>query len=566
MDIQGRETIESIQNKFIHSSFKKLIESFLFIFCLDPFAIYRANNVRAKFTIYRSQELQLPVVRIRRWQSLVRSSIVIIMYYLTAKYTISGTLLIVSSLSTKKYRSDLNSSSSAKNISVALDALSNYRKSNMKQAIDLLGNPFSSMSGTAMMFDICLAGSVFYVYIILPRIYRHVLIDSPHLRFMLNPSHEIRRIDLMIEQYLKQISMESSNNKLVMAQLKQIFTLRPINSTVNWYRRLYKQAIVMTTSMFMGILISDLFGYNYLYQLLKGNLCKSNNLSHCNYSDVFSIQHSIGFLELILGRWAGVVISVFFLVNIAVNLTCQVSMARSVKRELCQCLEVISNVIDRVRNSHSYFVDCKQIQSASYMREMHLQDLHDTPRYASVLEDKGQQLNVELSLLRTFVKVVVTCDEIKKIANNVRQFVESVSILASCVIGAIFVVSLTAGFETKLIPLIWYAIVWIGLNLILIGCAFVHSHSIEPEKIAWSILAELRIYQDLASQIRELSSYQMSSGLLDLLARRWYKLVGGYSLSDRGYSINPYGFRITFRQVIRMNFFVISLVSLRQLL
>lgn len=580
MDLEERETILSAQDKWLYLAFRKLVNLILFVLYSDPFAIYRLNNGRARFDIYRSQEVQLPELKLHRWQLVIRSSIGFLMSYLSIRYTISAALLITSSLLTKKYRSDLNEFESLQmnstlsmelpeNVAKALDSMSIYDESNLKRAVDLLGSPFSSLPGTAIMFDIYLAGTVLYIFIIFPRNHRNVRVDWAILRFMLDPLREIKRIDLIIKQYLEQISFESFNNKLVNEQFKQIFTFRPINTTPNWHRTLYKQSIVMMASITVWFILFDLIGFTYIYCLLKRRLCKLKNLSHCNYSDVFNIQHSIGFMELIIGWCGGIIVLESLLVKITVDMICQISMAKSVMKELINCRLVMNKTIDIAKRLHNnrYCDDRKQIQPAnSVVGEMHLRASCEATRYTYVLRSKEQQLNVEISLLRSYVKVMVARDEIKRNAIDVTKSVESVIIIVGCAVGGIVVANFTAGYEAKLFSFMWYILVWTGSNQILFSCAYVYSRSIESEKIAWSILAELSAYRYLAAQTSELNSYHMGSGLLDLLAKKWCKLVGRYSLSDKGYSLNPYGFRVTYKRVLRINFLVISLYSLKELL
>lgn len=85
------------------------------------------------------------------------------------------------------------------------------------------------------------------------------------------------------------------------------------------------------------------------------------------------------------------------------------------------------------------------------------------------------------------------------------------------------------------------------------------AHTIQLEKVAWSILAELAIYQDL-SQRKEGLKWCKLSERIEMLAGRWRKLVLSYSLTSRRNASKPLGLSMTYGQMLNIDYLVLSAI------
>lgn len=88
-------------------------------------------------------------------------------------------------------------------------------------------------------------------------------------------------------------------------------------------------------------------------------------------------------------------------------------------------------------------------------------------------------------------------------------------------------------------------------------CSFAFARTIELEKAAWSVLAELANYQELAQQNDNLVSCK-SSEHIEALARPWRKLVRSYALSSQHNASRPFGLSITYKHTMSIDYFVVS--------
>lgn len=560
--------------------FRKIFDFVLVVCDIDMFLIYKGNYgcaTDAKYKIFLRPELRLSPNNYDCRRANIRIPFVILISYLLFKFIIMIAIQITDIILIEHIIDNLGLDDEHLNMTLSPNAtiegflmldlarmtMPNYYKTAIKYVFNtgnLQNSAFWSLSTDQTIFQISLTIAVLYCFIILPRLFREVPLDGANLRFMLDPLREIKRIDIIIKQHSEKILIECPKNRTILNQMDQATdSLRPHTFSAKWYKSLCRYTMSLFIINFYCTLIFQLAFYYALFEIAKENLCIIRRLEQCNYSLVFTRSDIISFAEIFLGLGFAAVELVVLMVIISSNNICQLSLINSIEHELNQCLVAMSNAIAQYKDYRDEYFDHKRIQF-SYSQ---LQERFNTASYLFQGDQHlKRQQDLEILLFRTYIKLVVALDEIKKTARLVGRSFESFLVLASLVILIAFLTNIVNGTETHLIQVVLLVIYWSLTNPILFACAFVFSRTVKLEKIAWSILANLSTYQATVLRKTNLRLYSSNEGLIGVLAKRWRRLVKSCALSDCRNSISPFGMNLTYRQVLRMNFAVISIVSL----
>lgn len=568
-----------------HSRFRKIFNFALIISDLDLFLIYKGDHPlanHAKYRCFSSTELLKRSNGLNCGGSGIRIPLLILFSYLIIKFCFmsiiqTSDLILIERHSFYSEIHNLTTSTASFDahegyflLDLARKTLPNYYQTAFKHLLDsgnLHNSSFWSLSTNKTMLRMCLAFALFYSFIVVPRKCKRIPLDAANLRFMLDPIRETSRLNLVIKQHLSSISNEGSKGMLSSIQLIQPLDMIPYTFTARWYKSLCRYTKLLLIVNSYCTLTFQIAFYYALFESAKESLCIISSLEECGYPLVFSKRDVISFIELFVALGFAGFELVLMMVIIGSNCIGQLSLIRSLEDELNHCLMIMSNAITRYRESRAEHLSFKISQFTYFRRDSNSKrvDLFDPTRYLFENGHLKRQKDIELILLRTYVKLIVATDEIKSTARLVTRSFESFLVLVSLVVVLAFLSNIANGSETRLIQVVLLIIYWSLTNPVLFICAVVFSRTVKLEKIAWSILAELSVYQATILLRGSLRSYSSNESHIGVLARRWRKLVESFALSDIRNSISPFGMNLTYGHVLRMNFFVITIISLLRL-
>lgn len=412
---------------------------------------------------------------------------------------------------------------------------------------------YRSISTDLIAGSVLLPLGLIFLFLILPLCGSIRPLDAANLRFMIEPAKEARRLDLVIVQHLEKLLEECPRNGIVLEQLKQVSSLRFDTFSPRWRKTLFRYTMIeLSLSYSSSTLIITAVIYAYFSRF--GNiLCADSQPEACDFSNVFSKQDYLYIVELLGIILLLIVGGCVWFSLVVINGICQVSLVRSIEKELRHCLAVISlsNLNDRVVFRYAQSLDNQDL-------------VGDT---VSILknEDTREQKYIESSLLRAYIKLIISLEEAKKHSRLTGRALEA-HIIALSVPGllAFSMRNFSNDAETQLVQIAMLFITWVFVNPGLVFCAYIHSRTVERERIAWSILAQLSIYKERNSRKGDLESFS-SERHIRMLANRWRKLVMGYALSESSGAVRAFGTRLTYSRVLSMNYALISVVLLLKL-
>lgn len=567
----GKEEASNIndqyQSSLLNSLFKKYLEFILTLCNWDLFSIYKSDSHHSSSDT-RHLTKSLPELRVRqdnfdRWRTRFRVPLLCLIGYLSGRLFIICTVKIADIILMDSYifnstrLHSLSNSSQAQLKEFLLfnpvrKILPSYYRSTIEQVVkydQLMRDPYVSLSVQTVLLEILMAGPLILMYVIVPLTLRDKVMNSPNHRFMMDPWREILRIDFIIRWHLNRMLIESSKSRLVARQLKQVASLRPNIFTASWYHSSYRYSLTMSGFAMLECIASLILLFTAFYHVTKKDLCAIKQVEECIYSNILTLNDSIYIAEIIMAVfWIAVA---FMLVNLVLNYTniiAQLKMVRGANEDLSLCLKMISayNVYFSLNQVHysdrDRFKFNLQLSNLSYL----LED-----------QDRAKEEEIELVLLRTYIKLVVTGDEIKRTA----QFLGLGCEVAFELTGFVFFV-LCMNYiytDSKIQPtqIVLLINCYTLTNPVMLLCSYAFSRTIELEKIAWSILAELSTYQEVVQRRGNLRLYN-SNEHIEVLARRWRKLVHSYALSDRRIASSPFGLSMTYGQVINIDYFVLT--------
>lgn len=570
---------------FKHSIVRKYLK-FTLCFChIDPFSIYKDNYARlndTKYWLYLSPTLMLYPGQFERFWHRVETPHTLFVYYVSIKYTLIYIMQIltcivmhqqqqqqlqqhVSNSGTIEYSSKITSPILIDQKQQVELVLPTKTGRTTLELLDCIGHALAgslwTITGGSFLILSTLTMCTFYAFVINSRNYKKNPMNSVNIRFILDPAREIRRIDLMIKQQLKEILRENRNNKLVYAQFRQIEAMRPSIFSLDWHHKschyLFRSIVWLVPSLFGTEVLSA-----YLFQQqTKGEWQQSNN---CEYNDTFTFRDFISLLELFCARFITSSYIILMFIIVCSDLIFIQSIVRETKSDLKDCLNTITQAVAGIKSSPGYSFNKLQVSSNQTDSTTRNRFSGANNKYSFGTENSKTMHIVEVSLLINYIKLMVTLCEIERSAQSVRKHVESILIIVAIALINLAITIIVDSPGERSIQLAWLVLCWTAINPVLFGCAFVYSQTVRSEKIAWSISAAMRSHQNVALQTSLLRAYSSSDGLIGSLAIRWRRLIESFSLSDRRNSVRPFGMSLTYGQVLRMNFFILSIVSLRQ--
>lgn len=426
---------------------------------------------------------------------------------------------------------------------------------------DSESNSVRSLSSSRAIVQFVVGLTLFYVYVLVTPLIKRKSVDATNLRFMLDPTREIKRVDLMIRNVLNKISDESPGNRLVTDLATQISSLRPFTFTTKWYHTFYWVTSALLIPMSITTLVFTGVFYYIFVLTAKESLCTFKQVDKCNYGDAFSGIDTFYVSEIVFADWLLTTNGSFVLFIYGLNSVCQLVMIHNAERELRICRSTLINAVkyfEEFQHSHLY-------QNRLYQRATIFSGLKGAGSISyggSSSGWSGRQQDVELRLLRTYVNLTITGHEVKKTVLVIGAFVEIYLTVSSAAILIIFLISMVNGSSSDMIEEVLLATYWLLTNPILFASAYVSTRTIKLEKIAWSVLAELAKYRTSFVHRGNMRLYRSNDRLFTVLERRWRRLVESYALSDRRNSIRAFGLSLTYGQVLSLNFFLMSTASI----
>lgn len=564
---------EDYQLSRLHSTYKKVFESLLTRCGWDMFLIYKSNHehrsLAAKHLIASVPELRMGRNYFDQWWTLIRVPLLVVLGYLCIKLTLTSLVKIADVLlldhifdSSVPHNGSLSIQAQFEEFTL-LNSLRRITPSHYQAALEQVvkrdqsvRDLFRSLTGVTVFLEIILAPPLFLLYIVVPRLYRKNPLNSPNQRFMFDPKREICRIDFVIKKHLRRILHESLGNQIVRNQLKQVADLRPCTFSAKWHRSLYDYSMIMSLVWLCQSVIWLAAAVHFFYGRAKRDLCMIRQIEDCVYGNLFDWDDTLYLCEVSLATYLGATYySQVIVVLISINIIFQLTIVRSLSEDLNQCLATLSAYNTRSEELEAYN------SGRSQLAEIHRVTLHGQPLDSGYLRGQGRvrEKEVELSLLRTYIKLVVANDEIKQNAQFMGRMIETALSMIGFIVFTIFVSLVYGNSKIQATHVVVLTNCFLFTNPAMLACSFVFARTTELEKIAWSILAKLSIYQDLTQRKGSQSLYNPDE-LIEVLARRWRKLVGSYTLSNRGIASSLFGLSMTYKRIINIDFFIISAV------
>lgn len=113
-----------------------------------------------------------------------------------------------------------------------------------------------------------------------------------------------------------------------------------------------------------------------------------------------------------------------------------------------------------------------------------------------LLADSRREHEVELCLLRTYIRLVVSLNEVRQIAHFVARIVETILIADGYVVFTMLINLIYNNFRIPTTQMILLFNAHFITNPLMFILSYAFAHTIKLEKIGWSILSEIAIYQD----------------------------------------------------------------------
>lgn len=553
----------------------------------DPHSIYKGTNKvshLAKYRLYLSKELRMDDNSKGNVKQKVNKVKIIILIYLVIKYTLICTIQIIRYSISQDIR--LKSSNEIENTDPTLkflDWLGN-----------LIGNPLVALTGVSLMIYSGFIVGFVYSFGYLPYYFTYNPVDAVSLRFMLDPQREVKRVDMLIKQkldefasfinmqrdplresylisyderYLSNIHHQANshrkNNELNIYQKDEnennlvflnkqmnilneercrIWKMRPEYYSSGSFKQLQTNVLrSCINSVIIGIIILSILPKALFYRAAHGKCQLMYSREICTINEVFNWRDLLSYAELLIGIICLGIIIVFEILTIISNTFCQLRAAESMKEDLIDYLSLI-------RKFNSMNDEQRVINST----KMTIENIKYEPSNQS-----SEHLDKQLmsKMLTYLIKLSLTEVDVRLNSIYMTQILESFLItLAMLLLSSLFANRLN-GLDMRSFRTTVITGTILGLNVLLIACAFVYARVIDTEKIGWSILAQNSIRTDYLSA--KFDSYHN-----DIFTLSWQKLILSGGLRDKRNAICVFGLDINFKRVLELNFLVISLISL----
>lgn len=415
-------------------------------------------------------------------------------------------------------------------------------------------DPYSSsyrfMSTDLITGSLLLVFDIVFIFLVMPLMNKAKPLDAAIQRFILDPAVEIQRLDSVIQRHLKKLLDECPRDAVVLEQLEQVPSLRFDTSSPEWRKSLIRLIMIDLSISFSGAILTVIaLIYVYLSVNLK-SFCGNSRIEVCTFGNLFTMQDYLYIFEALIIDLLVVLGSVMLFSFVVINGICQISLVLSVEKELRRCLSAIS--LSNLRD------DATSRRSSS----LYSQDLFGDTVSILKSENTQEQKYIESALLRAYIKLVVSLEEAKNHSRLIGRILElHITVISIPGLLGFSMRNLSNNAETQLIQLVLLFVTWVFVNPGLVLCAYIHSRTIERERIAWSILAQLSIYKERNSRKGDLESFS-SERHTKMLTNRWRKLVKSFALSDPCSAIEAFGMKLTYSRVLSINYALVSVILL----
>lgn len=560
------QQIGRYQTRLIQRLLEKIMKLALFICDLDMFAIYKGNykhSSRAKYQIYLSPMFRRRATHSDKLRDCIRRPMQMFYLYLSVKFL----SLIVIQMIAHSFVMRLNKLSNHLK-SQDTSELIEYYKSMIEQLYqfqDLLGNPFSIRMEFSMIILMSTLIIIFRGIFIMPYLYRIDPIDSANIRSMLDLKTEMLRIDMLIEQHIDGLLSESSNNESVSAQLQQITHMRPSTFDVKHYVRFYQLFLFHMSICFLGEAIHWTFLIVSLYLVVRDRcrLLLGTLGGACYIWTIFNWREWIAFFDITIGHILMNIEWCFLLSTMSFEFACQFFLVLGIRDDLIKCIATLQNENNRSRTNQKSSDDESDAgdRPISYHHKITLvPSLVKLDKTVSCLSASPRvcEKNVVQTLLQTYIKLVLSIEEMRRTSLFLNQVAKSFLIFAGSIALPISMIIHRGNYKTIFTQLATLIAGYCLANLIFTFGAYVYSLICKQEKMAWAILAELSIYR---ANHKQMNLSDADCALFDLITTKWLRYVHNQNLSTKQNTVSMFGLKVNYGTVLSLNFAILTLVS-----
>lgn len=459
--------------------------------------------------------------------------------------------------------------------------------------LDCFSSALSYHPGMSLMIYMSLLLSVSYTMTYIPYKYTNEPINSFFMRFFLDPNRERRRIYLVLGEKIKETlsNIERSRRPLCTLDLlylgshkfgpepvisKQSYPLAisqhkhmstfeppvlatslevaplqnldpllcPTRYSREYYLQVWSQSLIVSPLVASVLIVIDLFLQYHVIRVMKKVRCQTRYLLESSslvelltWPDWMSLFETNVTLIIV-----GTLVTLLC-INMVMHSLSQLMLIYEIRYyylDLLNALRLINYPITGTRppiiaTSRSE-LGRKTIRASEFDRQLMM---------------NPKMLFLNDALLKTLVKARVSMEDFDTVATYMSEQVASIlTLYGSFLISTLIADRIDGNNFEGMRPTIQYF--WTGSGLLLTMCAYVYSKMIQLEPIVWSIIAQLKTLENLTVRNED----------LECLVRSWVDFSTKQSASDPRYSVRPFGISLTYRMVLRMNFFVITLAAL----
>lgn len=485
-----------------------------------------------------------------------------------------------------------------------------------------LGNPFSGLADVAVFIMMGSSCSSFVYLFIMPLYYAQKPMQMGSLRFLLDPSRERKRADLLIDEKLDQILASIQFYQL--NQLKQYTAHKSIGSanlTIHQRPALAEDRQVLSSSVSSDIIHQrlqrrqqrpvDLRECKNKLELLELN--RKQLLYYKRHKWILSLYHysdemfklierdiiylMIG-LHLVYHIWMFIILLVVFSTSAKIKCTATVKTISLCHpfvvfnwKELWYAGEFIINLIASLHTFTIHFVMLALlIRSQSVIiRNISL----ELNKCLDCLRQRNVEIKLKLSRLngREFLKEEFTTKAYKESERRLDQLVlktlirmqlyeedlkigsHSMSVLMVAYGLLIFVAAAATISTQRLVtPDLLFMrqqfviYIWLVSNTCAVICAHIFAQVLDFQQICWSTMAESSLYQELKCSItceKRINDVDLTHSCnTNYTVVLWRKMIYTANENWKQFVVRPLGIDITYRRVLELNFFIVSFYSL----
>lgn len=598
-----------VKESFWSPLVKSVVNTTLFFFMIDLFAIYKLDKCehqRPRNRFYLMPETMLTKTKIDNLLGLWRIFFNFWLFYIIAKFFIIACIEIfytdpqsfwISQLE-KEYQDTLEGLSilDGTPFSDSWSAMTNYWPSNSSLTIykvrrfasEFLSNPYSAIPRLSLFITTSIALSLMIGVYLFSEKFRKKPIELCHMRLLIDPKLETKRIDLVLEekiadilelykpktttevssdidetidskssadqegdQLLKNVlerfkmtgrsssKMFRALHKVVLELSHETWLMRPAVYQPEMYRSFCNRALVLFTigAVFFAIplCILPFFLYNTAIKARCSMLLGQEEIQ-CMNRKHFSHFENLLIIEYYLAM--SIIVAMIFLhtTMVSVSVYAQMLSVKDVEEDLRDILLKLE--------AHNSLID-EQFNSI-----LHLNPGQQTKK---IMNQKLKESNdrMETNLLRVLIKLSVLSDDCRRNTSFISSVINSLfPILGYCIMLTLTSGKLQSGADMRSIQTTCLFFLLSMSNYVLLACSYHHNCTYKLETIIWSIFA----------QMFSLSLKEKKFIWNDYIGNAWTKLAYCYLFSDEKNAIYLFNLIvISYKRTISMNFVLLSM-------